>query len=456
MIDIKKIHLIGIGGAGMSGIAEILINLGYEVSGSDLSKTFITERLETLGSKIFYEHNSSNVLDKDLVVISSAITTDNIEVLASEKKRIPIIKRAEMLANLMMLKESVAIAGSHGKTTITCILAHIFTSSKLDPTYIIGGKVESFASNAKLGQGKHIFTEADESDGSFLLLRPHKAIISNIDNDHLETYQNSLHELKKSFRKFCLNIPFHGKLFVNGDSREIKEVVEKLPRNIVSFGFDKKNDIQILKFQQTSKGSSFSLLNNKTGDKMDFETNMLGKHNVLNAVAAISVSLDEGITYDEIKIALEKFIVVERRFQLITENAFKKDIILVDDYGHHPNELLASIETAKDVWPERELLVVFQPHRYSRAKALFNEFVDILSSCPNLILLEIYAASEKPIHNFESEDLIKQIILKNPSARLVKGIDEAYQAMLDFAEDNFLFLTQGAGNTSLLAEKFKN
>ena len=227
-----------------------------------------------------------------------------------------------MLANLMMLKESVAIAGSHGKTTITCILAHIFTSSKLDPTYIIGGKVESFASNAKLGQGKHIFTEADESDGSFLLLRPHKAIISNIDNDHLETYQNSLHELKKSFRKFCLNIPFHGKLFVNGDSREIKEVVEKLPRNIVSFGFDEKNDIQIFKFQQTSKGSSFSLLNNKTGDKM--------------------------------------------------------------------------------------------------------------------------------------EDLFKQIILKNPSARLVKGIDEAYQAMLDFAEDNFLFLTQGAGNTSLLAEKFKN
>ena len=225
MNDIKKIHLIGIGGAGMSGIAEILINLDYEISGSDLVDTPITQRLESLGAEIFYAHDASNVAEKDLVVISSAISHENLEVSEAEKLKIPVIKRAEMLANLMMLKESVAIAGSHGKTTITCILAHIFSSNELDPTYIIGGKVESFASNAKLGKGKHIFTEADESDGSFLLLRPHKAVIANIDNDHLEAYDDSLEKLKKSFKDFCLKTPFQGRIFANGDSPEVVEVL---------------------------------------------------------------------------------------------------------------------------------------------------------------------------------------------------------------------------------------
>ena len=452
---IKKIHLIGIGGAGMSGIAEILINLDYEISGSDLIETPITKRLETLGAKIYYNHDASNVIEKDLVVISSAISKENLEVSEAEKLKIPIIKRAEMLANLMTLKESVAIAGSHGKTTITCILAHIFSCNDLDPTYIIGGKVESFASNAKLGKGEHIITEADESDGSFLLLRPHKAVIANIDNDHLETYDNSLEELKKSFKDFCLNTPFQGRIFANGDSIEVTEVIENLPRNVSSFGFSDNNDFQILDFTQNKDGSDFVLFDKKNNNKMSFKTNMIGKHNILNTTAAITVSLDEGISYEGIKQALEKFIVIERRFQLISENVFEKDIILIDDYGHHPEELRVSINTAKEVWPDREVLVVFQPHRYTRTKALFEDFVSILSDCKNLILLEIYPASEEPIKGYESEDLIKQIKIKNPEAILVNGIEEAYQEMQKFNKDNFIFLTQGAGNTSALASKFK-
>ena len=455
MDNIKKIHLIGIGGAGMSGIAEILINLDYEISGSDLIETPITKRLETLGAKIFYNHDASNVIEKDLVVISSAISKENLEVSEAEKLKIPIIKRAEMLANLMTLKESVAIAGSHGKTTITCILAHIFSCNDLDPTYIIGGKVESFASNAKLGKGEHIITEADESDGSFLLLRPHKAVIANIDNDHLETYDNSLEELKKSFKDFCLNTPFQGRIFANGDSIEVTEVIENLPRNVSSFGFSDNNDFQILDFTQNKDGSDFVLFDKKNNNKMSFKTNMIGKHNILNTTAAITVSLDEGISYEGIKQALEKFIVIERRFQLISENVFEKDIILIDDYGHHPEELRVSINTAKEVWPDREVLVVFQPHRYTRTKALFEDFVSILSDCKNLILLEIYPASEEPIKGYESEDLIKQIKIKNPEAILVNGIEEAYQEMQKFNKDNFIFLTQGAGNTSALASKFK-
>ena len=452
---IKKIHLIGIGGAGMSGIAEILINLNYEISGSDLIETPITKRLETLGAKIFYNHDASNVIEKDLVVISSAISKENLEVSEAEKLKIPIIKRAEMLANLMTLKESVAIAGSHGKTTITCILAHIFSCNDLDPTYIIGGKVESFASNAKLGKGEHIITEADESDGSFLLLRPHKAVIANIDNDHLETYDNSLEELKKSFKDFCLNTPFQGRIFANGDSIEVTEVIENLPRNVSSFGFSDNNDFQILDFTQNKDGSDFVLFDKNNNNKMSFKTNMIGKHNILNTTAAITVSLDEGISYEGIKQALEKFIVIERRFQLISENVFEKDIILIDDYGHHPEELRVSINTAKEVWPDREVLVVFQPHRYTRTKALFEDFVSILSDCKNLILMEIYPASEEPIKGYESEDLIKRIKAKNPKAILVNGIKEAYQEMQKFNQDNFIFLTQGAGNTSALAAKFK-
>ena len=456
MNNIKKIHLIGIGGAGMSGIAEILINLDYEISGSDLIDTPVTHRLESLGAKIFYDHSASNVSGKDLIVISSAISKENLEVLEAENLKIPVIKRAEMLANLMMLKESVAIAGSHGKTTITCILAHIFSCNQLDPTYIIGGKVESFASNAKLGKGNHIFTEADESDGSFLLLRPHKAVIANIDNDHLETYGNSFKNLKKSFRKFCLNIPFQGKLFANGDYQEVLEVVENLPRNLSLYGFEDINDLQILEFTQNKNGSHFVLFDKKNNNKMNFKTNMIGKHNVLNVAAAIAVALDEGIPYEGIKRALEKFIVIERRFQLISENVFEKDIILIDDYGHHPKELLVSINTAKEVWPDREILVVFQPHRYTRTKALFEDFVSILSDCKNLILLEIYPASEEPIKGYESEDLIKQIKIKNPEAILVNGIEEAYQEMQKFNKNNFIFLTQGAGNTSALASKFNS
>ncbi len=262
MSSIKNIHLIGIGGAGMSGIAEILHNQDYSVSGSDLEDTNVTKRLKNLGVKIFKGHKEKNVLKKDLVVISSAISNKNVELKKAISIGIPVIPRAEMLANLMMLKNSIAVAGSHGKTTVTCMMAHIFTEAGLDPTYIIGGKVKSFESNAKLGLGKHIIAEADESDGSFLNLRPLKALVTNIDNDHLGTYGNDFNNLKKSFKKFCLSLPFQGYLIANGDDKSIKNIIKKIPRNSFSFGKDKSNDYQIKDIKQNIRGTSFKLQDN--------------------------------------------------------------------------------------------------------------------------------------------------------------------------------------------------
>ena len=354
MTKIKNIHLIGVGGAGMSGIAEILMNLGYQVSGSDNCPSEITNRLEKIGIQCFYEHSQENIKNIDLIVISSAINKENPEVIFGSNEGIPIIKRAEMLANLMMLKNSIAIAGSHGKTTTTCILAHVFTQCDLDPTYIIGGKIKSFESNAALGKGPHILAEADESDGSFLLLRPHKSIITNIDNDHLEAYKGNFSNLKKAFKKFCLNIPFQGKIVSYGDSLELSDVLKNVPRNIVTYGFNESNDFQIINFNQSENGSSFDLINHSNRKSQSFNTPMYGKHNVLNTVAAIVMSLDEGISFKKIAKSLETCTTVERRFEIISRNVFNKKITLVDDYGHHPEEIKSTLDTLNNIWPDQK------------------------------------------------------------------------------------------------------
>ena len=456
MSSIKNIHLIGIGGAGMSGIAEILHNQNYSVSGSDLEDTNVTKRLKNLGVKIFKGHKENNVLKKDLVVISSAISKKNVELKKAISMGIPVIPRAEMLANLMMLKNSIAVAGSHGKTTVTCIMAHIFTEAGLDPTYIIGGKVKSFESNAKLGLGEHIIAEADESDGSFLNLRPLKALVTNIDNDHLGTYGNDFNNLKKSFKKFCLSLPFQGYLIANGDDQSIKNIIKNIPRNSFSFGKDKSNDYQIKDIKQNIKGTSFKLKDNFVKKDYSFSMSMHGEHNVMNATSAIIAAIQENIDVSIIKKSLKTCSSIERRFEIISHDIFSKKITLVDDYGHHPKEIKYSYDTASEIWKNKKKIVVFQPHRYTRTKDLFDEFIKTLLNIENLLLLDIYPASEKIIKGYEGKDLFQALKKNGSNVVFCQNHTEVIEKLENMTTGNEVIITQGAGTTSDLARKISN
>ena len=456
MSSIKNIHLIGIGGAGMSGIAEILHNQDYSVSGSDLEDTNVTKRLKNLGVKIFKGHKENNVLKKDLVVISSAISKKNVELKKAISMGIPVIPRAEMLANLMMLKNSIAVAGSHGKTTVTCIMAHIFTEAGLDPTYIIGGKVKSFESNAKLGLGEHIIAEADESDGSFLNLRPLKALVTNIDNDHLGTYGNDFNNLKKSFKKFCLSLPFQGYLIANGDDQSIKNIIKNIPRNSFSFGKDKSNDYQIKDIKQNIRGTSFKLKDNFVKKDYSFSMSMHGEHNVMNATSAIIAAIQENIEVSTIKKSLKTCSSIERRFEIISHDIFSKKITLVDDYGHHPKEIKFSHDTASEIWKNKKKIVVFQPHRYTRTKDLFDEFIKTLLNIENLLLLDIYPASERIIKGYEGKDLFQALKKNGSKALFCQNHTEVIEKLENMTSGNEVIITQGAGTTSELARKISN
>mgnify|MGYP001286110000 FL=1 len=456
MSSIKNIHLIGIGGAGMSGIAEILHNQNYSVSGSDLEDTNVTKRLKNLGVKIFKGHKENNVLKKDLVVISSAISKKNVELKKAISMGIPVIPRAEMLANLMMLKNSIAVAGSHGKTTVTCIMAHIFTEAGLDPTYIIGGKVKSFESNAKLGLGEHIIAEADESDGSFLNLRPLKALVTNIDNDHLGTYGNDFNNLKKSFKKFCLSLPFQGYLIANGDDQSIKNIIKNIPRNSFSYGKDKSNDYQIKDVKQNIRGTSFKLKDNFVKKDYSFSMSMHGEHNVMNATSAIIAAIQENIDLSIIKKSLKTCSSIERRFEIVSHDIFSKKITLVDDYGHHPKEIKYSYDTASEIWKNKKKIVVFQPHRYTRTKDLFDEFIKTLLNIENLLLLDIYPASEKIIKGYEGKDLFQALKKNGSNVVFCQNHTEVIEKLENMITGNEVIITQGAGTTSDLARKISN
>jgi len=456
MSSIKNIHLIGIGGAGMSGIAEILHNQDYSVSGSDLEDTNVTKRLKNLGIKIFKGHKENNVLKKDLVVISSAISKKNVELKKAISMGIPVIPRAEMLANLMMLKNSIAVAGSHGKTTVTCMMAHIFTEAGLDPTYIIGGKVKSFESNAKLGLGEHIIAEADESDGSFLNLRPLKALVTNIDNDHLGTYGNDFNNLKRSFKKFCLSLPFQGYLIANGDDKSIKNIIKNIPRNSFSFGKDKGNDYQIKDIKQNIRGTSFKLQDNFFKKDYSFSMSMHGEHNVMNATSAIVAAIQENIDVSIIKKSLKTCSSIERRFEIISHDIFSRKITLVDDYGHHPKEIKYSHDTASEIWKNKKKIVVFQPHRYTRTKDLFDEFIKTLLNIENLLLLDIYPASEKIIKGYEGKDLFQALKKNGSKVVFCQNHTEVIEKLENMTKGNEVIITQGAGTTSELARKISN
>lgn len=455
MRRIKTIHFIGIGGVGMSGIAEVLANLGYTVTGSDLHKNSFTERLSALGITIAYSHIAENVANCDAVVVSTAVSPHNIEVETAKQRRIPIVPRAEMLAELMRFKQGIAVAGTHGKTTTTSLIATIFASANLDPTFVIGGQVNSFGFNAKLGQGSYFIAEADESDASFLHLSPMVSIVTNIDQDHMETYNHDISKLKSTFLEFIHRLPFYGLAVLCIDDPIVRNLLPHISRPYLTYGFDADADVRAINWHADGRKTYFTVQVPGNNETIDMHVNLSGKHNVLNSLAAIAVSLDANIPMTTIANSLEQFKGVGRRFEVLGEyNIDGKHITLVDDYGHHPREVQAVIDAVRGSWQGRRLVMLYQPHRYSRTKALFEDFAVTLSDVNVLIMLDIYSAGEAPIAGVDSRALcgnIRQRGLVDPI--FVEDADQLPVILQSILQDGDIVLTQGAGTIGKIAKQ---
>ena len=458
MRRIKRIHFVGIGGAGMSGIAEVLLNQGYEISGSDLRESATTMRLKNMGATIFIGHHMENIVGVDVVVNSSAVDEANPEILGAKKSRIPVVRRAEMLGELMRYRHGIAVAGTHGKTTTTSLITAILAAADLDPTFVVGGLVHSTGSHAKLGTSQYLVAEADESDASFLHLQPLVAVITNVDMDHMDTYEGDFSKLKKTFVDFIHNLPFYGLVVVCGDDPVIQELLPDISRQVLTYGFNDGNDYRAINIKQTQNTTCFTacgtLLSEKIGqDSIDISLSMPGKHNVLNALAAVAIAIDEGVGVDAIQQGLETFQGVGRRFQIYGEYPVADGhAMLVDDYGHHPREVQATINAVRDGWPGRRLVMVYQPHRYTRTRDLYEDFVDVLSQVDVLILLDVYAAGELPIAGADGRHLSRSIRNRGQVDPIfVEGIDAVPAVIKDIVKAGDIIITQGAGNVGKLA-----
>jgi len=403
---IQHIHLVGIGGSGMNGIAEVLLNLGYKVSGSDMNETDVIQRLRNAGGHITIGHSSSNIKGAQVVVISSAVSAHNIEVVAARSASIPVIQRAEMLAELMRLKYGIAIAGAHGKTTTTSMISSILASAGLDPTVVIGGKLNSLGSNAKLGQSEFLVAEADESDGSFLKLSPTIAIVTNIDAEHLD-YYHDIETIRKTFLNFINKVPFYGVSILCADDANIRSILHAVEKRYITYGINNRADITVADIEMMSGRSKFRVLYNGM-DMGKFELSLPGIHNISNALSGIGVAVELDINIDEVKKALRDFSGVERRFQIVGK-IDPQDILVVDDYGHHPTEIKATLSAAKAGWGRRTV-VLFQPHRYTRTRDLMNEFALAFGNADLLVVTDIYPAGEKPVEGVSAEKLFNTII----------------------------------------------
>lgn len=459
MRNIKNIHFIGIGGSGMSGIAEVLLAKGYNVTGSDKNTNSNISRLQKLGAIIFHNHDAVNVKQADVVVVSSAIQENNIEIQTAKNLHIPIIPRAQMLAELMRFYQGIAIAGTHGKTTTTSLTASVLSADNLDPTFVIGGLLNSVGSNAYLGKSNYFVVEADESDASFLYLMPTISVITNIDADHMQTYDNDINKLKKAFIDFTQRLPFYGVAIVCSDDLGVQSILPHLHRRVITYGFNENADIQAINFYQNGWKSQFSVrsryLNNC--QPIDITLNLPGKHNVLNALASIGVAIELGINAQSIQNALASFGGVGRRMQ--QHGTIKLpcgSAILIDDYGHHPQEIQATIDALRQTWPEKRLILAFQPHRYSRTRDLFNDFVQVLSKIDVLLLIDIYSAGEQPISGISSENLIQSIQNNSEiSPIFVANIDNLPSIIAEHVgiNDNDVLILQGAGSIGTMPQK---
>ena len=458
MRRIQSIHFVGIGGSGMSGIAQVLLNQGYSITGSDLKLNSSIDHLKAGGAKIFIGHDQCQVTDADVVVKSSAVDFENVEIKQAFNLNIPVIRRAEMLAELMRFRQSIAVAGTHGKTTTTSLLAAIMAEDGRDPTFIIGGKVNSFGTGAKLGQGKYLIAEADESDASFIHLQPLVAVVTNIDLDHMETYEHDFERLKSTYLNFLHNLPFYGLAVVCADDVTIQKIIKKIGRPLVTYGFSDHSNFQIKDFKSSKHNSEFNLVCSSHDREILLSLKMPGRHNALNAAAAASVALEEGVSPRVIQRALKNFSGVSRRFEEVLNIENKRcKLTYIDDYGHHPNEIKATLEAARASWPDRKIILIFQPHRFSRTRDLFREFVSTLSTVDILVLLDVYPAGEAPLMGINSEKLSQEICNKSDCHSLyLADISLIEKVLPNLMSNNDLIISQGAGDISKYTEKLKS
>ena len=453
MRRIKRMHFIGVGGVGMCGIAEVFQNLGYQVSGSDQTATEVTQRLETLGVQVFYGHDKANVDGVDVVVVSSAINEKNVEVVAAREARTPIVKRAEMLAELMRNRHGIAVAGTHGKTTTTSMLASVFQRANCDPTYVIGGKLNHAGTNAALGRSRYIIAEADESDASFLHLQPMVSIVTNIEADHMDTYEGDFDKLRATFDNFIQNLPFYGLAVICVDDVEAAELAARCPRPTVTYGIDNPADYRATQLKFDGHNTHFVVERPDQRSSLNISLTIPGRHNVLNALAVIAVSSEEGLSNEDIEQGLSGFEGVGRRFTVKGEFPFNDgEIMLVDDYGHHPTEVSAIVSAVREGWPDRRLVMAYQPHRFSRTRDLFDEFVEALSAVDQLILLDVYSAGEEVVVGADSKSLARSIRTRGRLDPILCSELEQVPAILDdILKPGDIVLTQGAGNVTQLA-----
>ncbi|KZX66560.1 UDP-N-acetylmuramate--L-alanine ligase [Vibrio sp. HI00D65] len=457
MRRVKSIHFIGIGGAGMSGIAEVLLNEGYQITGSDIAQNPVTERLVSKGATVFIGHQACNVADASVVVVSTAINEENPEIIAAREARTPIVRRAEMLAELMRFRHGIAVAGTHGKTTTTALVTQIYSEAGLDPTFVNGGLVKSAGTNARLGSSRILIAEADESDASFLHLQPMVSIVTNIEADHMDTYGGDFETLKQTFIDFLHNLPFYGQAVMCVDDPVVRELIPQVSRQVITYGFSEDADIRIENYVQEGQQGKFTVVREGKAN-LDITLNIPGRHNALNASAAIAVATEDDISDEAILKAMAGTEGTGRRFDHLGEYETSNGVaMLVDDYGHHPTEVDVTIQAARSGWADKRLVMIFQPHRYSRTRDLYDDFANVLEQVDVLILLDVYSAGEKPIAGADGRSLSRTIRGRGKVDPIfVADINTLPSVLANVIQGGDLVLTQGAGDVGRVAKQLES
>jgi UDP-N-acetylmuramate--alanine ligase len=452
---VRRVHFVGAGGAGMGGIAEVLHNLGYEVSGSDLGENAVTRRLAGMGVLIHIGHDPGNLGDCDAVVVSSAVAADNPELVAARERRIPVVPRAEMLAELMRFRYGIGVAGTHGKTTTTSLIASLLAEGGLDPTFVIGGRLNSTASHARLGEGHYLVAEADESDASFLYLQPSMAVVTNIDADHLSTYEGDFERLRQTFIEFLHHLPFYGLAVLCLDDPEVERLLAEVTRPVITYGIDAEADVRAADLRQEGMQTHFTVQRAGSDAGLAVTLNLPGRHNVLNALAAIAVASELGVSDSAIQEGLAHFQGIGRRFHVAGEvQTTAGSVLLIDDYAHHPREIAPTLAAVRAGWPGRRLVLAFQPHRYTRTRDLFDDFTEVLSEVDVLVIGEVYAAGEAPISGADGRALCRGIRARgHVDPVFVETIGALPSVLGDILQDGDVLLTLGAGDIGAVAAR---